>query len=152
MLIGYINYAHTYALLTNPTWKKVFTWLSANQPAPGEHEIQGRDIYANAIQCDTIPRTQGVFESHQEYIDIHYCVQGEEIIEWLPVEMFTNQTEANPNKDYALFAPVEKTNALHLTPGMFAIFMPGEAHMPKLAVSSPVPLFKIVVKVNRNLL
>ncbi len=154
MLISYINHPQTYLILSSPTWIEIFNWLKDYHPLdPGEYPIRNHDIYANVIQTKTLPRTQCSFESHHQYIDLHYCLAGQEIIEWLPVQELTaHQTESNPTQDYTLFSAPASAPSLTLNPGMFAIFFPGEAHMPKITPIHPAPLSKIVVKINTALL
>lgn len=43
--------------------------------------------------------------------------------------------------------PCDNTAQLTLKPGMFAIFLPGEAHCPKIALEESEVLRKVVVKI-----
>ncbi len=151
MLVGNINHIDTYqSLLTHPVWRKSLEWLrreAATMP-DGEYEIAGRDIFAIVQTLTTIPRNEGIFEAHQQYIDIHYCLEGEEIIEWAPVDTLTPRGDFNTEKDYGHYEVPEHTVRTHFTPGIFGIYLPADAHMPKIAVAEGAPLKKVVVKVS----
>lgn len=150
MLIGNLEYPETYqALLAHPIWQQALAWLkndTENKP-DGEYEINGRDMYASISTIDTLPIEQGVFEAHKQYIDIHYCINGGEVIGWIPVQELTNIKETNHEKDYTLFAPPPQYNRIHITPGTIAVFMPADAHMPKLSDGSNNQVRKVVVKI-----
>jgi biofilm protein TabA len=150
MLIGHLNHPDTYqSLLNHPIWQKSLAWLKheAASQADGEYEIEGREIFAIVQTLTTIPRSEGVFEAHRQYIDIHYCIEGEEIIEWAPVDTLTARGEFNAEKDYGHYEVPEKTVSTHFTPGILGIYLPADAHMPKIVVGQPVTLKKVVVKI-----
>lgn len=154
MLAGHIDHPDTYKqLLTHPVWGTVVSWLTteAASKEDGEYEISGRDIYASVSTVETLPRDKGIFEAHKEYIDVHYCVEGDERIEWLPVRKLGVPTEENTEKDYALFSAPKEATSIHVSPGTFTVFFPEDAHMPKLKASSD-QIRKVVVKVNTSLL
>lgn len=46
----------------------------------GKHDL-GKDNYVNVFEYDT-KESDGVFEAHKEYIDIHFVINGEEKILW----------------------------------------------------------------------
>lgn len=155
MLLAHREHPETYrTLLTHPVWQGALAWLGT-MPADipeGEHHITGRDIYANVHSAPTIPRTQGTYEAHQNYIDIHYCLVGGEIIEWAPVATLTARTAYDAKKDYTLFELPPKASLCLMTPGVFAIFLPADAHMPKISDGANTDVKKVVIKIRYNLL
>lgn len=155
MVFGQYNHKTTYqALLPQPLWKKALTWIEEHGKAlpAGEHEINKRDMYAN-IQCiQTIPESEGVFEVHQEYIDLHYCVEGGEIIAHTPVEPLIEKTAYDEEKDYQLFIPSTQASTCLMRPNDFAVFLPGEKHMPKIQDGIHGEIKKIVIKIRKSLL
>lgn len=150
MFIGHLAHPQTFVpLLTQAAWQQVMTWLekeSATKP-DGEYEIQGRNIFTIVQSLTTIPRAEGKFEAHKEYIDLHYCLTGEEIIEWAPVDTLTPNGEFNNAKDYGHYLVPDQAIATHFTPGVFGIYLPADAHMPKIAPRHPAPLKKVVIKI-----
>lgn len=155
MLYAILNQPATYqSLLNSPLWQKAFQWLK-NLPADlenGEYAIQGRDLFANVFYADTLPRTKAIVESHRQYADLHYCRSDSEIIEWLPAGHLTIATPYDPLQDVALYALPPKAPAIRLVPGSFAIFLPEEAHIPKIAAGAPQRIQKIVIKIKADLL
>lgn len=151
MLIGHLKHPATFApLVKDPAWEIALQWLKghATPQQDGEYEIQGRDIYASVSSLTTLPRSTGTFEAHQRYADIHYLISGEEVIEWAPVDTLTPTIEYNTEKDYCLYKTPSAAAPTFFTPGMFGIYLPGDAHMPKLATATgAAPIRKIVVKV-----
>jgi len=131
MLLGNTKYPDTYEyLLSQKVWEQVFDWIEKNGTQDeGDYEIDGENIYASIQLVQTMPREQATFERHFEYIDLHYCVNGGEIIEWLPAKELSEPTESNVEKDYALHTAPEKASSLLTTPNTFAIFFPEDAHM-----------------------
>lgn len=140
--------------LTHSVWEKAFSWI-ADQAATaphGEHEIIGRDLYANVMHIPALSAEEGVFEVHEQYIDIHYCVEGAEIIGHAPVTALIEKTTLDTEKDYQLFVPSNEYSVYIMQKGDFAIFFPGEPHMPKIRAGSYNNLNKVVIKIHKKLL
>lgn len=153
MLLGHLQHEKTFApFLTHPVWQKIKSWLieQAPQLADGEYEIAGRDIYAIIQEIETLPIEKAIFESHQKYIDIHYCLEGGERIDWALVGTLTPSTEYDKEKDYTLYHSLPTTTSCLMTPGTLAIFLPHDAHMPKINDGIHPTVRKIVVKVRVN--
>jgi YhcH/YjgK/YiaL family protein len=112
---------------------------------PGRHDIIGDACYANVSSYSSKPEEQGVWEAHRKYIDVQYVLSGRERIGFSCIDKLKVCKEYDEEQDYLLlegngdFALVES--------GMFAVFAPQDAHMPGIAVESPGPVRKIVVKV-----
>ncbi|MEO6078096.1 MAG: YhcH/YjgK/YiaL family protein [Candidatus Andersenbacteria bacterium] len=154
MLFGQYNQPQSYKpLLTHPVWQEAFSWIQEHSNLPaGEHEIQGRELYANIQSLDTLPLSESSFEMHQQYIDIHYCVEGGEAIGYAPIGTLEEKEPLNTEKDYQLFHPTQQFNTCVLQPGQFAIFYPQELHMPKLQNGFDTHVSKIVIKMHKDLL
>lgn len=155
MLLAQHQYPETYQpLLTKELWQRALTWIK-DMPATlplGEHIIDGQNLYANFHEATLVPREAGSYEAHRNYIDLHYCLDGGEIIEWAPAETLTATTEYNSEKDYQLFAVPSHASTCLLTPGTFAIFFPADAHMPKIMDGKHTTVKKVVIKIKLDLL
>lgn len=137
-------------------WQEVLTWLrqtSAVKP-DGEYELKARDIYAVIQTATPQERGQSVFEAHREYIDLHYCLAGGEIIEHAPAGRLAVKTPYRREADVELYKmpAAGTTESVCLQPGQFAVFFPGEAHMPKIFDGTNREIRKAVVKVRLSLL
>ncbi len=155
MLFGQYNSPQTYKpFLTHPVWQEALTWIQehAENLLDGEHEIQGRDMYANMQSFSTLPRSDATFEVHEQYIDIHYCLEGGEAIGYAPIGNLKNKAELDREKDYQLFYPTKHFSTCIVAPKSFAIFFPQELHMPKLQNGFDTHIKKVVIKINKDLL
>jgi YhcH/YjgK/YiaL family protein len=154
MLVGHIAQLKSQLpLLPHPAWQQAFNWIQNNTGQPtGDYEIDGRDIYASIQTASTTPDTAGKIERHFQYIDIHYCIDGGELISWIPTNQLTDPIETNQQKDYALYAPQKHLTTIRMTPGAFAIFLPKDAHAPKISDGQHTQVKKIVVKINHDII
>lgn len=115
----------------------------------GNYPLDGDNIFVIVNDYQTKPREVESFEVHQQYIDVQYVVSGEEEFGYLPL---ANQTPSKPyfdKHDYAKFD--YETNAkdasfVQLKAGMFALFFPGDIHMPGTS-ATPHSVRKVVIKV-----
>ena len=68
-----------------------------------------------------------LYEYHKSYIDIHLCLENQEIIEYAAICIST--VEKNEETDFFIVNGENAGNVI-LTKGMFAIFFSGELHKP----------------------
>jgi YhcH/YjgK/YiaL family protein len=153
MIHGHIDTPETYQpFLDKPAWQTAIDWLKNNQDKPnGEYEINGRDIYATVSTVTTKPRQDCIFEAHQKYIDIHFCLTGGELIEWEPLKNLKPAMEFDGAKDYCLYEAPAKSTSLKMTPGTIAIFLPQDAHMPKIQDGENTEARKVVIKIIQSI-
>jgi YhcH/YjgK/YiaL family protein len=112
----------------------------------GRHELDGDRIIAMPQGYPTRPRTEGRWEAHRRYIDIQYIISGQETMGWAPVSTLEPVTTFDEAKDVGFFAG--NGDMLTVRQGMFALFLPQDAHMPCLRVGQdPEQVRKIVMKV-----
>ncbi|MBI3256117.1 MAG: YhcH/YjgK/YiaL family protein [Candidatus Andersenbacteria bacterium] len=155
MLLGHIHTPNTYEpFLQHPVWQKVLTWINIEAPKlqDGEYEIDGRNIYAPISTIQTMSQEQTIYEAHRQYIDVHYCLEGGEIIDWTPVNQLTPTMEFDTAKDYCLYESPREATSLLMAPGTFAIFFPADAHMPKISDGKNTQIRKAVVKIKASIL
>ena len=120
--------------------------------ACGRHEINSDD-YMNVEIYNTKLPGQGVFESHEKFIDIQIILSGIERIDFTETAGLNVSIPYNEAKDI-IFYKHEGVNSgrVILNQGQFAIFYPYEAHMPQLdAESQSVTVKKAVVKIKVNM-
>lgn len=112
--------------------------------ADGRHEIDGDRLFFSLQSYDS-KASNDTPEAHRNYIDIQFLIQGQEKIGVAPLEEMTEEVEANPDGDIWFYHG--KMDYITLTNDRFAVFFPGDAHAPCIAVQDPVPCRKCVVKV-----
>lgn len=117
--------------------------------AVGNYELDGKNLFVIVNDYETKPREVEPFEVHQQYIDVQYVVSGAEEFGYLPL---ADQTPSKPyydKHDYAEFdfeSNKQDAAFIALKTGMFAIFFPGDIHMPG-TFATPQKVRKVVIKV-----
>lgn len=116
--------------------------------APGSYNVT--DGVVAKVQCyDT--RTEGLYETHDVFIDIQVLIAGAEQVEWCPRKELTPRGDYNAADDAQFYE--EKTPAFAaflLRAGEFAVFFPEDAHKPALVAEKPEKVEKIVLKVRMS--
>ena len=113
--------------------------------APGKYETQAEGVTLSVQAYDSKLPENARLEAHRRYIDIQYIVSGCEKIGILPLNLAGKETEANEKNDIWFYEG--KGDEITLREGQFMIIYPGECHAPGIAVDSPAPVKKVIVKV-----
>lgn len=120
---------------------------------PGKYIVDGDNLFFNVVEGETKPIAEQRPEYHQQYIDIHIVLAGEEIIgagnqglEIIPDGAFNNA------HDIGFCTKISSETLVHLHPEEVAIVFPGELHRPMCSLGAGAPLRKIIVKINSALL
>ena len=113
--------------------------------ALGRHDIDGDDVFALVSEYETKDAANCQLEAHRKFIDVQYVVNGEEQIGYAPLLDQPASMDYNENDDFVLYpAPASFTR---IESGMFAIFYPGDLHMPGIMTERVSSVKKIVIKV-----
>lgn len=114
----------------------------------GRTEIDGDNVFVNRMSYETIDPSEGFFEAHIEYIDIHVILSGKEQI------LISDCSELTEVRRIAAEDFIEyKGNAglvCHLCPGHLLIAFPEDAHMVKIIDGEKSQVEKAVIKVRIN--
>ncbi len=133
---------------TNPeldaALKRIPMFIDEYRPK-GRIDADGETLYANCTQYVTSSECTNLFESHRLYIDIHVAVSGEELVQYAAVSDAGLEKAYDETVEAALYR-AETNSAVHLRPGYFAVFFPGELHRTGLAVKSEALISKFIVK------
>jgi YhcH/YjgK/YiaL family protein len=112
----------------------------------GRYELDGTNLFVLVQKYDSLPRAEGKWECHRNYIDIQYIADGIEQIGFTDVATMQVKTEYNPDKDVSFLTG--EGDYVTLRKGSYGIFFPDDAHQPKVAPGDkPGPVVKVVVKV-----
>ncbi len=93
-------------------------------------------------------------ESHRNYVDIQFMVDGEENMGFFVDKGLVKPVESYPDRD-CYFYPNEAVDEghIHCPEGYYTVFFPSDIHRPLLAVNDkPIKIRKVVVKVHVDLL
>lgn len=97
---------------------------------PGRHEIDGNDVYCNAVRINYAK--ENIWERHEGYLDIHISLDGQESIRYCDRERVHGWSDYDPKGDCATAPFSEVGIVIPMTEGKFAICFPQDAHMPGL--------------------
>ncbi|WP_297090104.1 YhcH/YjgK/YiaL family protein [uncultured Draconibacterium sp.] len=148
MISDTLNKAALYNTL-HPLFKKSFDFLSGLDPEieNGSYEIEP-GLIAHVSSYQTGPTFEFGWETHQKYIDIQYCLKGEERIEWTPLsDALVPSMEYDEEKDRRFFTGEGRQTYIALSKSVFAIFFPNDAHAPQIMFDEPQKVKKVVIKV-----
>ncbi len=87
------------------------------------------------------------FESHQQYIDVQFILEGEEIIEVCDNSLLELTMPYNQEMDLIKYKDTKQSSLIRLQKGDVAVFYPKDAHMPCVSTGKTVKVVKTVVKV-----
>lgn len=119
----------------------------------GEIEMDGEDMVAGISEADTVTKYDFPFvgETHEKYVDIHFCVSGGEGI------MFARRSPDDiviedrlEKEDALLYSKISNEVRLVMTPGKFVAFFPQDIHLAGYRTDS-LKIRKVVVKINTRL-
>jgi len=87
------------------------------------------------------------FESHKQYIDVQFILEGEEIIEVANSSELSIDMPYSDKMDLMKYTMTNNSSIVKLKKGDVAIFYPEDAHMPCVTLSKSLKVVKTVVKV-----
>lgn len=131
-----------------------FEFLEKNQGQElslGKQPIQGNDLYAIIVRTPSRDVEAGRFESHRKFIDVQFLDDGMETICFCPIDQMKVASPYQDEKDVEFYELPENFERLSMYPGRFAVFFPGEGHLPNCHLGGEHQLNKIVVKVRASL-
>lgn len=115
------------------------------QQEPGRIEIAGDDCFALVQAYQTRPAAECKWESHRRYADVQFVAGGRERMGFAAEGALPVMKEYDPEKDQTVHEA--GSDSMVLETGQFAVFYPGEAHMPMAAADGAAEVVKVVVKV-----
>ncbi|MBI3972658.1 MAG: YhcH/YjgK/YiaL family protein [Chloroflexi bacterium] len=108
----------------------------------------GTDAYALLQHPRTRPRGAQQAEAHRDYADVQAVIDGDEILEVIPLAGLDTTQPYDASKDVALFNMPADGSKLIMRRGLCAVLFPEDAHAPLQAPDGiPRPSRRIVVKV-----
>ena len=114
------------------------------QIAEGRYEIEGDSVFALVQQYASKPKEEGFWEAHRQYADVQYVVSGTEHMGYARAESL----DAEPYDAEKDFIKLRGEGSfLVMRAGLFIVLHPQDAHMPGMAITTPAPVRKVVVKV-----
>lgn len=115
-----------------------------------KHLIDEENVFANVQQYITKNSNESRWESHRKYIDVQLIISGKENIGYASCETLTLVDEFTADNDIAFYKSPRNYTDIILSEGMFAIFYPGEAHLPCCISETASTVKKIVFKIKMS--
>jgi biofilm protein TabA len=115
---------------------------------PGKYPIDGERMFAIVQDPITQSWEHGFPEFHERHIDVQCLLSGQEALGFLPANInLVPKDNFLAERDIAFVSPQENETRIVLTPGMYAVFFPGELHRPCRAVDQAMQIKKVVIKI-----
>lgn len=145
--VDYIEFAKQYHA-NKRYWTEAIAFLSDKKLdtlKPGKYIIDGDNVYAMVTDAPSKEFDKSAWESHKNYIDLHYLIKGEEKIGVAPVATATVVNQYDAVKDVANYNAEGKYYIAG--PGEFFLFFPGDVHRPNIKVDGYDSVKKLVIKI-----
>ncbi len=128
--------------------KKCFEYINKNDLASldkGSYEIDGKNLFVNIVEYETTTEDKRFWEAHKNYLDIHFILDGEEIIN---INFIKNMEQKQfVEKDDFLPLTGDVKTSVVLQKEDFLICYPNDAHMTAVNVCKPTKVKKAIFKV-----
>jgi biofilm protein TabA len=148
MILGHLKHSYT-ALAANI--EMALQHLRENDyllREPGKYPIDGERMFALVQDPMTQAWETGFPEFHARHIDVQCLLSGEEALGYLPANSdLVPHDDRLTERDIAFVAQQTHETRIVLTPGMYAVFFPGELHRPCRAVTQAMQIKKVVIKI-----
>lgn len=147
MIYGNVKNKDEYSFLPQ-NLKKCFDYIQNNDLSnleKGSYDIDGKDLFVNIVEYETTTEDNRFWEAHKNYLDLHFIINGEEIIN----VNFIDNMEQKPFVEKDDFLPLEgnKKSSIVLQKDDFLICYPNDAHMTAIQVEKPTNIKKAIFKV-----
>lgn len=133
----------------HPLFPQAFAWLTSLDAsiADGKYPIVGDSLVGGINRYRTAPYAEKQWEAHRLFGDIQVLLVGEELCGHGQLAGLSITRPYQSEKDVEKYAPPAKPERMiRLKPGLFAVFLPDDAHQPGVQVEGPIDVIKVVVK------
>ena len=104
----------------------------------------GNDVRALVQRYTTKPASELRWEAHRKNIDLQFVLTGEEHVGVVPIGRLVAEPY-DAEKDIMWLSG--EGDRVTLRPGEFVLLWPEDAHMPAMAIDTPMPVLKVVIKI-----
>lgn len=116
--------------------------------ADGTYPMDGpegsNDVRALVQRYTTKLAPEGRWEAHRKHIDLQFVLTGEEHVGVVPIGRLVAEPY-DAEKDIMWLTG--EGDRVTLRPGEFVLLWPEDAHMPAMAIDTPMPVLKVVIKI-----
>lgn len=116
--------------------------MNLKQLPDGRHEVANEAVFIN-VGTNELGENK-TWEAHKKYMDLQIVLNGREAMAWAPAEDLRGFSPYDEQKDLMLSPDAHPGSSVLVEAGMFALFMPKDAHRPGMGTGQAR---KAVVKV-----
>lgn len=146
MVIDNLKNLRNYETL-HPLFGKAFDFIESTDLMalePGKIVLIEDELFVNVCQWEPKTKEMAKLETHNEYIDIHVPISGEEAMGYTQ-RADLPEAEYDAAVDMTLYDGLA-ADYITVKPDMFTLFFPEDGHAPGI---TPVGLKKIIIKVKK---
>ncbi len=110
----------------------------------GTYPLGGDDVRALVQRYTTKLAAEGRWEAHRTHIDLQMVLTGEEYVGVAPIGRLVAEPY-DTEKDLQWLSG--EGDRVTLRPGEFVLLWPEDGHMPAMAISEPMAVLKVVIKI-----
>ncbi|ATZ96173.1 MULTISPECIES: YhcH/YjgK/YiaL family protein [Dickeya] len=140
---------------THPIIHQAIDYISTTDfavMATGKYDIIPGKMFCLLQEFTTEPAEERLAESHFNFVDIQYLLQGEETIGVARGSRSNTVIEdKSEHHDIVFYRNTQNESFISLTPGMFAVFFPEDLHRPCCQSRGPSFIRKAVIKIHISL-
>ncbi|MDB4779799.1 YhcH/YjgK/YiaL family protein [Akkermansiaceae bacterium] len=104
-------------------------------------------LVARVFEYQTLSYEDAQWESHQNVIDLQYCINGFERIHFAQCEQLTQVGNYDSDKDLFKYSTDRLFPYIDTGNQMFGVFFPEDAHAPQVFSQQASVVRKVVVKI-----
>ena len=112
----------------------------------GKFDINDETFFGIGLEYNTKRESECLWEAHKEYLDIHFILEGEEVINISDISNMRKTMEFDNENDYQLFEG-NKDHCVYLKKGDFLVLYPNECHQTAVQLDDVCFVKKIVFKI-----
>ncbi len=134
----------------SPAVALALKWIGSLPEAPdeGRYDLDPSiGLYAMVMSYETCAPEQSRFETHRKVVDLQYTLTGSEGIEWAHSADLQPDGAYDEEKDLQFYLPGRSGGFVENKPGYFSVYVPTDAHRPKIKLKGDDKVFKLVVKI-----
>jgi YhcH/YjgK/YiaL family protein len=110
----------------------------------GTYPLDGDEVRALVQRYTTKLPNEGRWEAHRKHIDLQFVLTGEEHVGVAPIGRLVAEP-FDAEKDIMWLTG--DGDRVTLRPGEFVLLWPEDGHMPAMAIDTPMPVLKVVIKI-----
>lgn len=111
----------------------------------GSYIIDGDNVYVNIVEYNTKLASEGQWEAHKKYLDLHYVISGQEIIQVSSLSSMV-VLEYVEEEDYVKNSGDAESD-VHMKANSLLLLFPEDAHKTAVIIDKSEKVKKAIFKI-----